>query len=78
MAELLRTHPLQAWSAAFDRLPGTVGITAERDDDGTDQGLEFFRRLGGAGQQPLVGAEPDGPSGADGYPGVGDRRQVDV
>jgi sarcosine oxidase subunit gamma len=29
MAELLRTHPLQAWSAAFDRLPGTVGITAE-------------------------------------------------
>ena len=29
MAELLRTHPLQAWSAAFERLPGTVGITAE-------------------------------------------------
>jgi sarcosine oxidase subunit gamma len=30
MAEqLLRTHPLQAWTAAFDRLPGTVGIAAE-------------------------------------------------
>src|SRR6516225_9629354 len=29
MAELLRTHPLQAWSAAFERLPGTVGIAAE-------------------------------------------------
>jgi sarcosine oxidase subunit gamma len=29
MAELLRTHPLQAWSAVFQRLPGTVGITAE-------------------------------------------------
>lgn len=29
MAELPRTHPLQAWSAAFERLPGTVGITAE-------------------------------------------------
>jgi sarcosine oxidase subunit gamma len=29
MAELPRTHPLQARSAAFERLPGTVGITAE-------------------------------------------------
>ena len=29
MAELLRTHPLQAWSAAFERLPGTVGIAVE-------------------------------------------------
>jgi sarcosine oxidase, subunit gamma len=29
MAELLRTHPLEAWGAAFDHLPGTVGITAE-------------------------------------------------
>ena len=29
MAELLRTHPLQAWSAAFERLPGAVSITAE-------------------------------------------------
>ena len=28
-AELLRAHPLQAWSAAFERLPDTVGITAE-------------------------------------------------
>ena len=29
MAELLRTHPLQAWNAAFERLPGTVGIAIE-------------------------------------------------
>lgn len=29
MAELLRTHPLHAWSAVFERLPDTVGITAE-------------------------------------------------
>jgi sarcosine oxidase, subunit gamma len=29
MAELLRTHPLQAWSSAFARLPDTVGIAAE-------------------------------------------------
>jgi sarcosine oxidase subunit gamma len=29
MAELLRTHPLQAWSAVFERLPGTVGIAVE-------------------------------------------------
>src|SRR5215813_15057054 len=29
MAELLRTHPLQAWSTAFERLSGTVGIAAE-------------------------------------------------
>ena len=29
MAELLRTHPLQAWSAAFEQLPNTVGIAAE-------------------------------------------------
>ena len=27
MAELLRTHPLEAWSAAFARLPGAVGIS---------------------------------------------------
>ncbi len=29
MAELLRTHPLEAWTAAFADLPGTVSITAE-------------------------------------------------
>jgi sarcosine oxidase, subunit gamma len=29
MAELLRTHPLQAWSDTFGRLPDSVGITAE-------------------------------------------------
>ncbi|GAA4735122.1 hypothetical protein GCM10023328_13990 [Modestobacter marinus] len=29
MAELLRTHPLEAWSTAFGRLPDTVGITVE-------------------------------------------------
>jgi len=29
MAELLRTHPLRAWSAAFERLPGAVGIAVE-------------------------------------------------
>jgi sarcosine oxidase subunit gamma len=29
MAELLRTHPLEAWSAAFEHLPDTVGITVE-------------------------------------------------
>ncbi len=29
MAELLRTHPLEAWSAAFERLPDTVGIAVE-------------------------------------------------
>jgi sarcosine oxidase subunit gamma len=29
MAELLRTHPLEAWTAAFERLPDAVGITAE-------------------------------------------------
>ncbi|MGY1664056.1 sarcosine oxidase subunit gamma [Geodermatophilus sp. SYSU D00705] len=29
MAELLRTHPLEAWSATFERLPDPVGITVE-------------------------------------------------
>jgi sarcosine oxidase, subunit gamma len=29
MAELLRTHPLEAWSAALERLPDTVGVTVE-------------------------------------------------
>lgn len=29
MAELLRTHPLEAWSTALQRLPDTVGITVE-------------------------------------------------
>ena len=29
MAELLRTHPLEGWRAAFERLPDTVGITVE-------------------------------------------------
>ena len=29
MAELLRTHPLEAWEATFAGLPGTVGITVE-------------------------------------------------
>ena len=29
MADLLRTHPLEAWSAAFAGLPDDVGITAE-------------------------------------------------
>ena len=29
MAELLRTHPLEAWNTAFERLPDTVGIAAE-------------------------------------------------
>jgi sarcosine oxidase subunit gamma len=29
MAELLRTHPLQAWSTAFEGLSGAVGIAAE-------------------------------------------------
>ena len=29
MAELLRTHPLEAWSTAFERLPDTVGIAVE-------------------------------------------------
>ena len=29
MAELLRTHPLEAWTDSFARLPDTVGITAE-------------------------------------------------
>jgi sarcosine oxidase subunit gamma len=29
MAELLRTHPLEAWAAAFERLPDAVSITVE-------------------------------------------------
>ena len=29
MAELLRTHPLEAWQRAFEHLPDTVGITVE-------------------------------------------------
>ena len=29
MAELLRTHPLEAWSTAFERLPDAVGVTVE-------------------------------------------------
>ncbi|MCZ2848571.1 sarcosine oxidase subunit gamma [Modestobacter sp. VKM Ac-2978] len=29
MAELLRTHPLEAWSTALERLPDTVAITVE-------------------------------------------------
>jgi sarcosine oxidase, subunit gamma len=29
MAELLRTHPLEAWNVAFERLPDTVRIAVE-------------------------------------------------
>ncbi len=29
MAELMRTHPLEAWSVAFERLPDTVGVAVE-------------------------------------------------
>ena len=29
MAELLRTHPLEGWRTAFERLPATVGATVE-------------------------------------------------
>ncbi len=29
MAELLRTHPIEAWSVAFERLPDTLGIAVE-------------------------------------------------
>jgi sarcosine oxidase, subunit gamma len=29
MAELLRTHPLEGWSTAFERLPDTIRITVE-------------------------------------------------
>lgn len=29
MAELLRTHPLEAWTTAFERLPDTVDIAVE-------------------------------------------------
>ncbi len=29
MAELLRTHPLEGWRTAFERLPDTVGIAVE-------------------------------------------------
>ena len=29
MAELLRTHPLEAWQTAFERLPDIVGISPE-------------------------------------------------
>ena len=29
MAELLRTHPLEGWRTAFERLPDTVGVTVE-------------------------------------------------
>jgi sarcosine oxidase subunit gamma len=29
MADLLRTHPLEAWSTAFERLPDTVGVVVE-------------------------------------------------
>jgi sarcosine oxidase subunit gamma len=29
MAELTRTHPLEAWQSAFERLPATVGIAVE-------------------------------------------------
>src|SRR5688500_15817008 len=29
MAELLRTHPLEAWRVAFERLPDTVGVAVE-------------------------------------------------
>src|SRR5947209_2657852 len=29
MAEPLRTHPLEAWTAEFERLPDTVGLSAE-------------------------------------------------
>lgn len=29
MAELLRTHPLEGWRAAFERLPDSIGIAVE-------------------------------------------------
>ena len=51
MAELLRTHPLEAWSTAFARLPESVGITVEPfvamvDVRINTVGTEAYERLG--------------------------------
>ena len=51
MAELLRTHPLEAWSDAFARLPDSVGIAVEPFVAMTDvrlgtAGSEASERLG--------------------------------
>ena len=70
MAELLRTHPLQAWSAAFERLSGTVSITAEPFVAMVDVrlgavGPQAPARLGVSGRRsPTPGHRPapDGPS----------------
>ncbi len=73
MAELLRTHPLEAWSAAFERLPDTVGITVEPFVAMVDVRLgtvapEARTRLGrrpADDRQHLgPGRRPGGPSGS--------------
>ncbi len=46
MAELLRTHPLEAWTTAFERLPDTVRITVEPFVSMVDV------RLGAVGPEP--------------------------
>jgi sarcosine oxidase subunit gamma len=51
MAELLRTHPLEAWTDAFGRLPDTVGVSVEPfvamvDVRLADVGSEARSRLG--------------------------------
>jgi sarcosine oxidase, subunit gamma len=56
MAELLRTHPLEAWTAAFQRLPGTVGITVDPYVAMVDV------RLGAVGPEASAGLGVDLPT----------------
>jgi sarcosine oxidase, subunit gamma len=51
MAELLRAHPLEAWTATFERLPDTVGITVEPFIAMVDV------RLGTVGREAALGVE---------------------
>ena len=70
MAELLRTHPLEAWSTAFERLPDTVGITVEPFVAITDV------RLGAVGAAASVALGVDLPTSPNTWVPTGTGRAV--
>ncbi|SHN75654.1 sarcosine oxidase subunit gamma [Geodermatophilus obscurus] len=70
MAELLRTHPLQAWHAAFEQLPETVGIAVEPYVAMVDV------RLGTVGAQTSAALGADLPTAPNTWAPAGSGRAV--
>ncbi|MGY1695493.1 MULTISPECIES: sarcosine oxidase subunit gamma [unclassified Geodermatophilus] len=70
MAELLRTHPLEAWAAAFARLPDTVGVTVEPFVATVDV------RLGAVGAEASAALGVELPTAPDTWVPAGSGRAV--